>query len=75
MKRIDTIIVYLIFIIFFIMVWNVITKDKDKNKEGFIPKIREIYHPYIRNINSIYNNAKNSLLYNINKFFRKLGLK
>lgn len=57
------------------MVWNVITKDKDKNKEGFIPKIRELSRPHIRNINSIYNNAKNSLLYNINKFFRKLGLK
>ena len=45
-----------------------------KNKEGFTTGIREMYHPYIRNIRLIYDNYYNKLKTSIQLFFRKIGL-
>ena len=35
-------------------------KKKDKNKEGFTPKIREIYRPYVRTFNQEYESFVNN---------------
>ena len=48
--------------------------NMSKNKEGFTTGIREMYHPYIRNIRLIYDNYYNKVKTNLQLIFRKFGL-
>lgn len=43
-------------------------------KEGFTPKIREMYRPYMRNTRIVYEVSKDNALYKLNRFFRNIGL-
>lgn len=41
-------------------------------KEGFTPKIREMYRPYVRNSRLAFENNKNNIIYYFNRFLRNL---
>lgn len=64
---------YLLLFIYLLIQINYLLK-KYQNKEGFTPKIREMYRPYIRNSRIIYEENKNNYLYSLNRFFRNIGL-
>jgi hypothetical protein len=54
-------IVVLLWVIYFIQILNTgKNKNKDKDKEGFTPKIRELYRPYVRTFNQGYENFVNN---------------
>ena len=42
--------------------------------EGFTPKMREIYRPYIRKIRVFSENFYNNTIDNVSTFFRKTGV-
>jgi len=44
------------------------------NVEGFTPKIREIYRPYVRNARIFGENMYNISSSNISNLFRKFGI-
>jgi hypothetical protein len=50
-------IVVLLWVIYFIQILNT---DKNKDKEGFTPKIRELYRPYVRTFNQGYESFVNN---------------
>ncbi len=52
-------IVVLLWVIYFIQILNT-GKNKNKDKEGFTPKIRELYRPYVRTFNQGYENFVNN---------------
>lgn len=64
---------YLLIFIFLLIKINYLL-HKYQNKEGFTPKIREMYRPYMRNSRIVYEETKNNYLYSLNRFFRKIGL-
>ena len=56
-------IVVLLWVIYFIQILNTgknKNKDKNKDKEGFTPKIRGLYRPYVRTFNQGYENFVNN---------------
>ena len=42
--------------------------------EGFTPKIREVYRPYVRKIRIFSENFYNNSIENVSTFFRKMGV-
>ena len=66
--------IWLCIIIIVVYQYN-INKNKDKYKEGFTPKIKGLYRPYVRKLRLNVENFANK--YNSNfvmNFLRKLGL-
>jgi hypothetical protein len=66
--------IYIFYCLLFIYIYIKIMYLMNKYKEGFTPKIREMYRPYIRDSRMFYENTKNNYLYRINHFFRNIGL-
>ena len=60
-------IVVLLWVIYFIQILNT---DKNKDKEGFTPKILELYRPYVRTFNQGYESFVNN--YGPNVIMNKL---
>lgn len=48
--------------------------NSTSNFEGFTPKIRETYRPYLRNAKIYYDGFYNNTKNRANKMFRNLGL-
>ena len=69
-------ILYYLFSILIIFIFAYINSmhEIDEKKEGFTPKIRETYRPYVRNLRigtqSLYNKYKT----NVTNFLRKVGI-
>ena len=66
--------IYIFYCLIFIYIYIKIMYFMNKYKEGFTPKVREMYRPYMRNSRIFYEDTKNNYLYRINRFFRNIGL-
>jgi hypothetical protein len=66
--------IYIFYCLLFIYIYIKIMYLMNKYKEGFTPKIREMYRPYMRHSRIFYEDTKNNYLYRINRFFRNIGL-
>lgn len=51
-----------------------IIQEKEKEKEAFTPKIRELYRPYVRNARIISEGFYEKHSTNISNLFRKFGI-
>ena len=71
MKQNIHIYILLLFIIFISLYFGLITNNID---EGFTPKIRELYRPYIRNVRIYSSNLHNKYKTNVINFLRRIGL-
>ena len=61
------------FSLIFIIIMNILFILPDST-EGFTPKMREIYRPYIRKIRVFSENFYNNTIDNVSTFFRKTGV-
>lgn len=62
----------LIFIFLYIKINYLI--HKYENKEGFTPKIREMYRPYMRRSRIFYQETRDNYLYKLKRLLRNIGL-
>lgn len=58
-------------IVLFLILYFIITNNVE---EGFTPKIREFYRPFIRNARIYSSNFHNKYKTSVTNFFRKTGL-
>ena len=65
--------IYIFYCLLLIYIFIKITYLINKYNEGFTPKIREMYRPYIRHSRILYEDTKNNYLYKVNRFFRNIG--
>jgi hypothetical protein len=75
-KFLITMILFLfVFLIVYVTRSYINQEKKDSlQKEGFTPKIREMYRPYMRNTRIAYEISKDNALNKLNRFFRNIGL-
>jgi len=62
------------FILFLFLLTLFLLTLFSKNKEGFTPKIKEMYRPYFRHARIYSENILNQISKKIPTFFRKRGL-
>jgi len=65
---------YIIYGILIVFIYIILSSTYKSNCEGFTPKIRESYRPYLRNAKIYYDGFCNNTINNVNKMFRNLGL-
>jgi hypothetical protein len=63
----------LIYFSLFIIIINILFIRSD-SAEGFTPKMREMYRPYVRKIRVYSENFYNKTIENVSTFFRKTGI-
>ena len=63
-----------LYLILLIIIFWMFQKTSLNSIEGFTPKMREIYRPYIRKIRVFSENVYNNTIDNVSTFFRKTGV-
>ena len=65
---------FIIIVLFFAYINTYQDQEKEKEKEAFTPKIRQLYRPYVRNARIISEGLYNNHSTNISNLFRKVGI-
>ena len=67
---------FIIIVLFFAYINTLqeLYEKKEKEKEAFTPKIRQLYRPYLRNARIISEGLYNNHSTNISNLFRKVGI-
>ena len=65
---------FIIIVLFFAYINTYQDQEKEKEKEAFTPKIRELYRPHVRNARIYSEGLYNNNSANISNLFRKFGI-